>query len=211
MAGIRYKGQIFSGAASFGDADHVAYDNTESGLTATDVQGALDEVRSLAPWTISTDLTIKNFNDFPANSIYHLAGTGYQNSPVASGTCYGVVETIAGGATGYRIQTVSLISNGNISKISTRSYAEGSWYPWHDMHVAGIAPIGTFRCLGSGDLASGTSFTFDFSASEYAKRQFVLFVAGGLYLITIWAGSANLNTILPDPIVFCMRCIKFTN
>ena len=44
MAGIRYKGQIFSGAASFGDADHVAYDNTESGLEATDVQGALDEV-----------------------------------------------------------------------------------------------------------------------------------------------------------------------
>lgn len=46
MAGIRYKGQIFSGAASFGDADHVAYDNTESGLEATDVQGALDEVSS---------------------------------------------------------------------------------------------------------------------------------------------------------------------
>lgn len=46
MAGIRYKGQIFSGAAAFGDADHVAYDNTESGLSATDVQGALDEVTS---------------------------------------------------------------------------------------------------------------------------------------------------------------------
>lgn len=46
MAGIRYKGQIFSGAASFGDADHVAYDNAESGLEATDVQGALDELDS---------------------------------------------------------------------------------------------------------------------------------------------------------------------
>ena len=44
MAGIRYKGQIFSGSASFGDADHVAYDNTESGLTATNVQDALDEL-----------------------------------------------------------------------------------------------------------------------------------------------------------------------
>lgn len=46
MAGIRYKGQVFSGAASFGDADHVAYDNSESGLTATDVQGAVDELNS---------------------------------------------------------------------------------------------------------------------------------------------------------------------
>lgn len=46
MAGIRYKGQIFSGAASFGDADNVAYDNTQSGLEATDVQGALDELEA---------------------------------------------------------------------------------------------------------------------------------------------------------------------
>lgn len=46
MAGIRYKGQIFSGAASFGDADHVAYDNSQSGLTATDVQDAVDEVNA---------------------------------------------------------------------------------------------------------------------------------------------------------------------
>lgn len=48
MAGIRYKGQIFSGAAAFGDADHVAYDNTQSGLTATDVQAAVDEVSNAA-------------------------------------------------------------------------------------------------------------------------------------------------------------------
>ena len=46
MAGIRYKGQIFSGAASFGSADDVAYDNTQSGLTASNVQGALDELDS---------------------------------------------------------------------------------------------------------------------------------------------------------------------
>lgn len=46
MAGIRYKGQIFSGAASFGDADHVAYDNTQSGLSATNVQGAVDELEA---------------------------------------------------------------------------------------------------------------------------------------------------------------------
>ena len=44
MAGIRYKGQIFSGAASA--ADHVAYDNTQSGLTATNMQDAVDEVNA---------------------------------------------------------------------------------------------------------------------------------------------------------------------
>lgn len=46
MAGIRYKGQIFSGVASVGDADEVSYDNTQSGLTAGNVQDALDEVNS---------------------------------------------------------------------------------------------------------------------------------------------------------------------
>lgn len=45
MAEIRYKGQIYSGAAAFGSADDVSYDNTTSGLTATDVQDALDELK----------------------------------------------------------------------------------------------------------------------------------------------------------------------
>lgn len=44
MAEIRYKGQIYSGVASVGDADDVSYDNSTSGLTATDVQGAVDEI-----------------------------------------------------------------------------------------------------------------------------------------------------------------------
>ena len=46
MAGIRYKGKIFSGAASYGSADEVIYDNTESGLTADNVQEAIDEIDS---------------------------------------------------------------------------------------------------------------------------------------------------------------------
>ena len=46
MAGIRYKGKIFSGVASVGRADDVAYDNTQSGLTAGNVQDALDEVNT---------------------------------------------------------------------------------------------------------------------------------------------------------------------
>lgn len=54
MAGIRYKGQIFSGSASFGTADHVAYDNTQSGLAATDVQDALDEVSNKLATTVTT-------------------------------------------------------------------------------------------------------------------------------------------------------------
>ena len=44
MAGIRYKDKIFSGAASFGSADDVSYDNTASGLTADNVQDAVDEL-----------------------------------------------------------------------------------------------------------------------------------------------------------------------
>ena len=92
MAGIRYKGQIFSGSAAFGDADHVAYDNTQSGLSATDVQGAVDEI---------------------------------------------------------------------------------------------AANEGSFKHIASGDLQTGGD-TF----------LFVLFVTGGVYLINVWYGSAQLFTVL---------------
>ena len=43
MGEIRYKGQVYSGA-TIGDADYVVYDNTQSGLTSTNVQDALDEI-----------------------------------------------------------------------------------------------------------------------------------------------------------------------
>ena len=104
MAGIRYKGQIFSGTASFGDADDVNYDNTTSGLAATNVQDALDEI---------------------------------------------------------------------------------------------AANEGSFKHIASGDLQTGgDTFTFDFSDTKYARKLFVLFVTGGVYLINVWYGSAQLFTVL---------------
>ena len=58
MAEIRYKGQIYSGAAAFGSADDVSYDNTQSGLTATDVQGAVDELNSKIPVDFETGILL---------------------------------------------------------------------------------------------------------------------------------------------------------
>ena len=49
MGGIRYKGQIFSGAASYSSADDVSYDNSDSGLAADNVQDAVDEINSKIP------------------------------------------------------------------------------------------------------------------------------------------------------------------
>ena len=131
MAGIRYKGQIFSGAASFGDADQVAYDNTESGLEATDVQGALDEVSNAG-------------------------GVSYDNT--------------TSGLTATDVQAA-------VDELTIN--------------------VGKFRHIASGDLMyGGDTFTFDFSDSKYARKLFVLFVTGGVYLINIWMGSAQLFTAL---------------
>lgn len=85
MAGIRYKGQIFSGAAAFGTADHVAYDNTESGLSATDVQGALDE--------LGTDkvsfkiISSGSLHDIRETGIFYLTST-VTDKPASEGGFY---------------------------------------------------------------------------------------------------------------------------
>lgn len=57
MSEIRYKGKIFSGAAAFGSADDVSYDNSESGLTSTTVQDALDEIADGGGSTGCVELT----------------------------------------------------------------------------------------------------------------------------------------------------------
>ena len=64
MAGIRYKGQIFSGVASVGDADEVSYDNTQSGLAADNVQDALDEVN-----TRLQNIAIKKAKVYDSNNV----------------------------------------------------------------------------------------------------------------------------------------------
>ena len=88
MAEIRYKGQIYSGAASFGSADDVSYDNTTSGLTATDVQGAVDEVANVRPclWQLintsnssTTKTLINTTNGRKIDDFYILVGVVIRN------------------------------------------------------------------------------------------------------------------------------------
>lgn len=115
MAGIRYKGQIFSGAASFGDADHVAYDNSQSGLTATDVQGALDE--------LSTDnvsfkiISSGSLHDIRETGIFYLTST-VTDKPVNDGGFYVVTaynpDLIVGTYTSMNHYVASVVYTNNV-------------------------------------------------------------------------------------------------
>ena len=65
MAGIRYKGQIFSGVPSAVDANDVVYDNTESGLTAGNVQDVIDELysKSDGPYLKTDDFVTQTYRE----------------------------------------------------------------------------------------------------------------------------------------------------
>ena len=58
MAGIRYKGQIFSGTASTKSADEVSYDDSWTDLKANNVQDALDEIAIYGYYPFSSCFTI---------------------------------------------------------------------------------------------------------------------------------------------------------
>ena len=65
MAGIRYKGQIYSGVASAVDANDVVYDNTESDLTEGNVQDVIDEVysKTAGPYLKTDDFVIQTYTE----------------------------------------------------------------------------------------------------------------------------------------------------
>lgn len=142
MAEIRYKGQIFSGAASFGSADDVSYDNTTSGLTATDVQGAVDEINAhqthqwntmLGPLVVGgTTVQIPNFSSLTEDKVVviYLHRYSYGVSLVVP---VKVIRNgdVAGGSTVYlqnttKYYTVGVSTSGVISLIS--NHGDGDPY-----------------------------------------------------------------------------------
>lgn len=121
MAGIRYKGQIFSGAASFGSADDVSYDNTTSGLTATDVQGAVDEVAN----TMIFHANVDDCNNATETGFYNytqdMAHSLYTEKSIPGG---GNMLVVHGGSF---VHQIVFIGNTNIYM---RRLLSGTWNDW---------------------------------------------------------------------------------
>lgn len=134
MAGIRYKDMIFSGAAAFGTADHVAYDNTQSGLTATDVQGALDETASRADrgLKIIGDAAAAGYtdcNNFPSETVIWINNTGthpYTNAPGTSAYHISTFRVLP--THGYQ---VAVMYTGQ--SMHVRTYVDGVWQAWRSI------------------------------------------------------------------------------
>lgn len=134
MAGIRYKGQIFSGAAAFGTADHVAYDNTESILDSTDVQAALDELGGFADRAIKVygdagGSGYTDFNNFPSGTVFWANNTGsnpYANAPGTS--AYHVLTAWPLSSHKFQI-AINYTGNG----LYRRTCVDGTWRAWNNV------------------------------------------------------------------------------
>ena len=122
MGGIRYKGQVFSGAATFGSANDVAYDNTESGLTADNVQDALDEVNThgtnMCP-EVTTD-----YNDAPVG--FSKANENRTHAPF---NFWSGLITLYHEDGNYQ-QQLALPYTRSEGRIAYRSKENGTWGDW---------------------------------------------------------------------------------
>ena len=130
------------------DADEVNYDNTSSGLTATDVQAAIDEVNSKIPesgiedYTASSEVTGNTAITVPATAKEFIArieyatgnfitipflkviGTGSYNAGLYRGTTSGLSVKIAYDASANTVSTTSVLLDGTetVSTVKTIVY-----------------------------------------------------------------------------------------
>lgn len=86
------------------DAEDIAYDNTDSGLTATDVQSAIDEVNSNLPKIVSTTVASGNATITIDNSIKYVDVEFVYSDSTRYDEISGLIELNAGA-----------IVNGNVS------------------------------------------------------------------------------------------------
>ena len=99
---------MITGGTNPVEADHVAYDNTVSGLTATNVQAAIDEVNAKiptgpsgsyakAPTVVSGTLTAGQTSVVLSNAA--IVATSYVDIYTADGTAYTGISQAVGSVT----------------------------------------------------------------------------------------------------------------
>lgn len=102
------------------EADDVSYDNTSSGLTATDVQAAIDEVYAAIPSVTSPDAEDVTYD----NTSSGLSATNVQAAIDELATSSGSVSVTADGVKTYSALFDELHALIDSAKISGRSFVE---------------------------------------------------------------------------------------
>lgn len=109
---------MITGGSNPVEADHVAYDNTASGLTATDVQAAIDEVNAKipsgpsgsyakAPTVVSGTLTAGQTSVTLSNAA--IVATSYVDIYTADGTAYtGITQAVGSVTVTFEAQAADL-------------------------------------------------------------------------------------------------------
>lgn len=135
----------FSGGAT-PTADDVSYDNTDSGLTASNVQDAIDEVVTDVSEK-QDDLACGNLPDnadlndyFHNGHWYAIPNRSYTNLPVNGAT--GLLEIIekeynTGVA---RLQRFSRVANNQVVSIWERCFAGNAWRNWKEIELTENVP-----------------------------------------------------------------------
>ena len=111
-------------------AEDVRYDNTSSGLTAGNVQAAIDELNynkqnSLMGGTLSGP----DFNDLTENKNYTVNTAGSLNAPITP--AYGYLEVIVVVPTIIMQRFTRFTSSGSeMCRTYVRQYINSQWYAW---------------------------------------------------------------------------------
>lgn len=137
-------GAIATLAQGSGDADNISYNNTTSGLTATNVQDAIDEVKA----------------DIPDDA----SEVAYSNtqSGLSATTVQGAIDELAG-ATPQTSETVRYVESTDMIQL----YKNGVWTDWVTSGVANLSNIlttplasnTTAECVVSDSNGSSTAYT----------------------------------------------------
>ena len=161
------------------DAVDITYDNTTSGLTATDVQNAIDELAASGGASTAADITFTNTNSWIDSTNVQAAIDEVANKivPLGISATGGAVttETILGKS--YKIHIFT--SNGNFVVSSNPKNQ----------------PIDVFLCGGGGRGGTGLSQNGGIGGGGgYTESFFNIILAAGTYPVTIGAGGNAATT-----------------
>lgn len=112
-------------------ASNVTYDNATSGLSASNVQAAIDELAGEKQDNLTGGgITSGDLNNFRKTINLWLAGlNNFSNAPISSG--YGVLEVIECSPTTTLQRFTQYASSGtNMCRTYVRYYTNNQWYTW---------------------------------------------------------------------------------
>lgn len=115
------------------EAEDVSYDNTSSGLTANNVQAAINELSTeKLDNTIGGGFIGPNFNNLTENKNYWINLTGATNAPITGGYGYLEVIIVATSGLGIIMQRFTRFSATGPEMCQTyvRQFVNNQWYSW---------------------------------------------------------------------------------